>query len=66
MIQTQDSKQSGQAIVEYILLLAFIVGTASFATKTLIQQLDKTTVRIGGNLERALKSGRAHVRIWKN
>ena len=57
---------SGQATVEYILLLSFSVGISILMARGFIATLDKGMLRIGAQLEQDLKSGRAPLSVWKN
>jgi Flp pilus assembly pilin Flp len=59
-------EDSGQATVEYILLLAFCALTAVAMSKGILGALDRGVLRLGGQLERDLKSGRAPLGIWSN
>lgn len=58
--------ESGQAITEYILLLSVIVVGAAALTKSILGVLDKGILRLGGQLEKDLKTGRAPLNVWKN
>jgi Flp pilus assembly pilin Flp len=58
--------ENGQATVEYILLLSItVVGAASFA-RVIMSSLDRAVLRLGGQLEKDLKSGRAPLSVWEN
>ena len=61
-----DASQSGQATVEYILLLLFTVGIATGLSRTIIGALDDGILRMGGQLQKDLKSGRAPNNVWRN
>jgi hypothetical protein len=58
--------ESGQALVEYILLVSFSLALAMGLARTLTSSMDNGTLRIGAQLERDLKSGRAVLGVWKN
>jgi hypothetical protein len=58
--------ESGQATLEYILLLSFTVtGTIALA-RVIRDTLDKGVLRLGAQLEMDLKTGRADLSAWKN
>jgi Flp pilus assembly pilin Flp len=58
--------ESGQGTMEYILLLSIIVtGAAAFA-RAVVGTLDSGILRLGGALEKDLKTGRAQVNVWEN
>ena len=59
-------EESGQATVEYILILsAIVVGCVKF-TQVILAILDKGILTLGSQLEKDLKTGRAWLGIWKN
>ncbi len=57
---------SGQATTEYIVLLAAIVIGASAMARQILQTLEQGVLRLGGQLERDLKTGKAPLGIWTN
>lgn len=58
--------ESGQATLEYILLLSFtITGTVALA-KVIRNTLDTGVLRLGAQLEMDLKTGKAALSAWKN
>jgi hypothetical protein len=57
-------KQSGQALVEYILLLSIVVGVVGFFVSKLTTSLDTTTGKYGAIVERQLRTGKAPASIW--
>jgi len=60
----QDGR--GQAVTEYVLILsACIIGTIALS-RQLLSKLDKGVLRLGGQLEKDLKSGRAPSNVWRN
>ncbi len=59
-------EDSGQATVEYILLLSFCVVLAVALTRGILGALDRGVLRLGGQLEKDLKSGRAPLGVWSN
>ncbi len=59
-------EEDGQAITEYILILAGTVTGASLLTRSLLTALDQGVKRLAGQLEQDLKTGRAPVNAWRN
>ncbi len=57
---------AGQATVEYILLLSFVVVACVGMTRAILGGLEKGVLRVGGGLEKQLKTGRAPGGIWSN
>jgi hypothetical protein len=57
--------EGGQGLVEYILILCVTILGAGALTRAVIGALDKGVLRIGGQLEKDLKTGRAPLGIWK-
>ena len=58
--------ESGQAITEYILLLSVCVFGASALGRGILKSLDAGILKLGGQLEKDLKSGRQALSVWKN
>ena len=58
--------ESGQATLEYILLLLVVFSLALGLSKTFTTNLDSSMRRLGGQLEKDLKTGRAPVSVWQN
>jgi len=58
--------EEAQGTVEYILILSVVVVGASQLMKLIIQSIDRGVLRLGGDLEKDLKTGRAPVSVWKN
>ena len=56
--------RSGQATVEYILILSVTVGLASLLVRGVIGTLDSGVLYLGANLERDLQTGRMPVELW--
>ena len=59
-------EESGQAITEYVILLAFAVGTAIAFARGILGVIDKGILKLGGQLEKDLKTGRSPLSVWKN
>lgn len=58
--------ESGQGTVEYVIILsASVVGAAQVA-KQVLAAMDKGILRLGGQLEQDLKTGRAPLSVWEN
>jgi Flp pilus assembly pilin Flp len=57
---------SGQAITEYILLLALIMAALVAIANGMLSLLNTVTLAIGGELEKDLKTGRVPLSAWKN
>lgn len=60
------SDEEGQGTVEYMLILSVVIAGAGLLSRKLIQVLDTGVLKLGGQLEKDLKTGRAPVDIWKN
>ena len=58
--------ESGQGTVEYILILSVSVVGAGAISRKIVETLDKGILRLGGQLEKDLKTGRADIGIWEN
>jgi Flp pilus assembly pilin Flp len=56
--------EGGQATVEYILILSAAIVGAGALSRKILQTIDKGVLRLGGQLEKDLKTGRAPVDIW--
>ena len=58
--------KSGQGTIEYILILGFAITTATLLSKTLKSAWHTGTLKLGGQMEQALKTGRTPYSAWKN
>lgn len=58
--------EKGQAVTEYILLLSITVFGSITLARAIIGTLDRGLLKLGGQLEKDLKTGRAPLGIWKN
>jgi hypothetical protein len=58
--------ERAQATVEYMLILSAVVAGAGLMSRKLIQALDAGVLRLGGQLEKDLKTGRVPVDVWQN
>ncbi len=58
-------KIRGQAILEYVILLSITLGLGVFVFNTLTKNLDQSIPKMGGNLEKQLRSGAAPASLWR-
>ena len=58
--------EEGQALTEYILILSVCVVGASALARGILKVLDQGVLKLGGQLEKDLKTGRAPLNDWKN
>lgn len=58
--------ENGQAISEYLLLLSFCTATCALLARGVRQMLDQGVLRLGGQLEKDLRTGRAPLNVWVN
>jgi hypothetical protein len=58
--------ESGQAILEYILILSVVVVGAGLVGRGVLASLDRGVMRLGGQLEKDLRTGRQTLGAWKN
>lgn len=58
--------QSGQASLEYVLILALALTASALLAKGLSQALDASVLRFGAQLEKDLKTGRAQASVYNN
>ncbi len=64
--QTKPAKSqtSGQAIMEYVLLLSMVLGVVTYTLRLLYGGMDKSTAKYGGIVEKQLRTGSAPASIW--
>ncbi|MBC7396094.1 MAG: hypothetical protein H7333_01510 [Bdellovibrionales bacterium] len=60
----RKNKESGQALIEYILLLTIVFGFVIFFVQKLTGTFDTTTLSLGGKMERQLRTGAAPASLW--
>ena len=65
-LSSRTRKQSGQAIIEYILVLIVAITAAGLLAKFTKTAWNQGVIGLGGNLESALKTGRTPSSAWKN
>jgi hypothetical protein len=56
----------GQSITEYMLILSAAVVGAGVLARAIMDVLDKGILKLGGQLEKDLKTGRAPLGVWRN
>jgi Flp pilus assembly pilin Flp len=66
MSARKRKNERGQAITEYILLLAIITLLATTVLRGLLPALDQGMLSFGARLEQNLKTGRYSASIWAN
>jgi Flp pilus assembly pilin Flp len=57
--------QSGQAIVEYILLLSLIIGGVGLFISKLTGSFDQMTAGFGGKVEQQIRTGSITPSVWQ-
>jgi Flp pilus assembly pilin Flp len=60
------SDETGQGTVEYVLILSVSVVGATQLVRQILKVLDQGILRLGGQMEKDLKSGRAPLNVWEN
>lgn len=60
------SEEEGQGTVEYMLLIGFCIVGASQIARGILNVLDQGILKLGGQLEKDLKTGRAPLNAWRN
>lgn len=58
--------EHGQGTVEYILILSASVLGAGQLARLIMRAFDSGIGRLGGQLEKDLKTGRAPLGVWEN
>jgi hypothetical protein len=58
--------ERGQGTVEYILILSASVLGAGQLARMIMKSFDSGISRLGGQLEKDLKTGRAPLGVWEN
>ena len=59
-------EEDGQAIVEYVLLLSVVIVGAATIARAIMSALDRGVLRLGGQLEKDLKTGKEKLSAWQN
>ena len=57
-------KDSGQAVIEYVLLLSMVVGIMTYAVPQLKNLFDVAMGHYGGTVEQQLRTGSADPSLW--
>lgn len=65
-LQTLYQDESGQSTLEYMVIFSASVIGATQLARQLQKAMDLGILRLGGELERDLKTGRAKLRVWSN
>ena len=58
-------QKSGQAVIEYVILLAITVGGMLYFIRTMTGAFDQSVPKMGGTFERQLRAGAAPASLWK-
>lgn len=56
----------GQAVIEYILILSVTVIGAGMLARGILKALDSGVLKLGGQLEKDLKTGKAPLTVYQN
>ncbi len=59
------SKESGQAVVEYIVLISITLGVVVLFAKRMTDLFDSTSPKMGGIFEKQLRGGGASAALWE-
>lgn len=60
------SEEDGQGVIEYIILLSVTVIGAGLLARGILKALDGGILKLGGQLEKDLKTGRAPLSVYQN
>ncbi|MBL7716036.1 MAG: hypothetical protein JNL01_11280 [Bdellovibrionales bacterium] len=66
MVRALLAEESGQALTEYILILAFCAIGAATLTRKLMGFFDEGILKLAAQMEKDLKSGRSPLDSWSN
>ena len=58
--------EDGQAVIEYVLLLSATLISAGLLARGILSALDNGVLKLGGVLEKDLKTGRAPLSVYQN
>ena len=61
----RKNRNSGQAVVEYVLLLTMVVGIMVAFLRTLSGAYNKAVPKVGASIERQLRTGAASAGVWR-
>jgi TRAP-type mannitol/chloroaromatic compound transport system permease small subunit len=59
-----NKKNSGQALIEYIILLSIMIGIFALILPGLSKTFDVATTAISGKMETQLRTGMAPATLW--
>ena len=58
--------EDGQAVIEYVLVLSATLVAAGMLARGILVALDNGVLKLGGQLEKDLKTGRAPLTVYQN
>ncbi len=58
--------EDGQAVIEYVLILSATLVSAGLLARGILSALDNGVLKLGGVLEKDLKTGRAPLSVYQN
>lgn len=58
--------ESGQGVIEYVLVLSATLVGAGLLARGILSALDSGVLKLGGQLEKDLKTGRAPISVYQN
>lgn len=58
--------EDGQAVIEYILVLSATLVASGLLARGILNALDSGVLKLGGQLEKDLKTGRAPLSVYQN
>lgn len=58
--------EDGQAVIEYVLVLSATLVAAGLLARGILNALDSGVLKLGGQLEKDLKTGRAPISVYQN
>jgi Flp pilus assembly pilin Flp len=59
-------EEDGQAVLEYVLILSATLVAAGMLARGILNALDSGVLKLGGQLEKDLKTGRAPLAVYQN
>jgi len=64
-LKKRERRQSGQAIVEYMILISITMAIVVGFSRKMTQLFDQAAPKMGGAFEKQLRGGAAPARLWK-
>lgn len=58
--------EGGQAVLEYVLVLSGTLVAAGMLARGILSALDSGVLKLGGQLEKDLRTGRAPLSVYQN